>query len=280
MTKQQLTYAFIGAGNMSGAIIGGMVQQGFSPEQIIAVNRSADKQQILKDKYNVIVDCSGVEAVNKADIIVFGVKPQMMSQVLTDLVDNGASFENKLVISVAAGIKCETYIKILGNVRLVRCMPNTPSLVGKGISGLYMGTDTHSVDGKIIAKDRQIATNMFSAVGEAIWLEQEPEIDTFTAICGSGPAYFFLFMEAMAAKAKEMGYSDEVAQVMVQQTALGAAKMATMSEESFTTLRKNVTSPGGSTERALEVFNDNNLPDIVAEALQAAAIRAHELGNS
>ncbi|GAB2994480.1 pyrroline-5-carboxylate reductase [Psychrosphaera aestuarii] len=272
-----ITYAFIGAGNMSGAIIGGMVNSGVSPSQIIATNRTEQKQQALKAKFGIKTELNNQQAIQQADVIILGVKPQMMADVLSDLVEGGADFSGKLVITVAAGLLVKRYTDIIGNVRFVRCMPNTPSLVGHGVSGLYLGSDVNKYNASIREQDKQIATELFEHVGAAVWLKSEAEIDQLAAVSGSGPAYFFAFMEAMANKAKAFGFSDDVANIMVQETAIGAAKMTFNKDKSFAELRENVTSPGGSTAAALHVFNDKKLQAIVDEALDAAVTRAQEM---
>ncbi len=278
MTQQNnLTYAFIGAGNMSGAIIGGMVQSGVNPQHIIATNRTAEKQAKLKEKFGIVTELGNLEAIAKADVVILGVKPQMMADVLTTLVSEGADFKDKLVVTVAAGLLVKRYTDIIGNVRFIRCMPNTPSLVGHGISGLYTGTDSSEFDQSVIDADTQTATALFEHVGSVVWLPKESDIDQLAAVSGSGPAYFFAFMEAMANKAKDFGFSEEVANLMVQQTAIGSAKMTFDKENSFAQLRKNVTSPGGSTAAALNVFNEKQLQAIVDEALDAAVTRAQEM---
>ena len=278
MTQNNNTsYAFIGAGNMSGAIIGGMVNSGVEPSRIIATNRTKEKQQALKAKFGIITDLDNQEAIKQADVVILGVKPQMMADVLTDLVANGADFSDKLVVTVAAGLLVKRYTDIIGDVRFVRCMPNTPSLVGHGVSGLYVGSSQARFDKSVIEQDIQITTELFSHVGATVWLKSESEIDQLAAVSGSGPAYFFAFMEAMANKAKEFGFSEDVANIMVQETAIGAAKMTFNKDKSFAELRENVTSPGGSTAAALNVFNNNNLQATVNEALDAAVTRAQEM---
>lgn len=278
MTQEnKLTYAFIGAGNMSGAIIGGMVQSGVNPQHIIATNRTAEKQAKLKAKFGIVTDLGNLEAIAQADVVILGVKPQMMADVLTQLVQDGADFSDKLVVTVAAGLLVQRYTDIIGNVRFIRCMPNTPSLVGHGISGLYTGTDHEKYEQSVIEADKKTATDLFEHVGNVVWLQKESDIDQLAAVSGSGPAYFFAFMEAMANKAKAFGFSEEVANLMVQQTAIGAAKMTFDKENSFAQLRQNVTSPGGSTAAALNVFNEKQLQAIVDEALDAAVTRAQEM---
>lgn len=262
---------------MSGAIIGGMVNSGVNPESIIATNRTAEKQAKLKAKFGIVTELDNLQAIKKADVVILGVKPQMMADVLSNLIENGADFSNKLVVTVAAGLLVKRYTDIIGNVRFIRCMPNTPSLVGHGISGLYVGTDINAFDSEVIENDKNTATDLFEHVGNVVWLDKESDIDQLAAVSGSGPAYFFAFMEAMANKAKEFGFSEEIANLMVQETAMGAAKMTYDKENSFAQLRKNVTSPGGSTAAALNVFSQNKLQDTVNEALDAAVTRAQEM---
>lgn len=273
----ELTFAFIGAGNMSGAILGGMVNNGVSPQNIIATNRSAEKQQALKQKYGIVTELDNLQAIAKAEVVVLGVKPQMMKQLLQDLIEQGANFSNKLIITVAAGLKVESYSEILGAVRIVRAMPNTPSLVGLGVAGLFSGTDTNVFEQQTIEQDKQVAEAIFAQVGEAVWLQQESGIDDISAVSGSGPAYFFLFMEHLAAKAEQLGFTSEQAKMMVMQTALGSATMAQHSPESFEQLRLNVTSPGGSTAEAIKHFQQQDFEQITFDALDAAINRAQAM---
>ena len=273
----ELTFAFIGAGNMSGAILGGMVNNGVSPKNIIATNRSVEKQQALKQKYGIVTELDNLQAIAKAKVIVLGVKPQMMKQLLQDLIAQGADFTDKLIITVAAGLKVESYSEILGSIRIVRAMPNTPSLVGLGVAGLFSGTDTNAFEQQVIEQDKQVAEAIFAQVGEAVWLQQESGIDDISAVSGSGPAYFFLFMEHLAAKAEQLGFSPEQAKMMVMQTALGSATMAQDSTESFEQLRLNVTSPGGSTAEAIKHFQQQDFEQITFDALDAAINRAQAM---
>jgi pyrroline-5-carboxylate reductase len=275
--NKQLTYAFIGAGNMSGAILGGMVNSGINPDNIIATNRTVEKQQALKQKFGIKTDLDNKSAITQAEVIILGVKPQMMLAMLADLVQQGIDFSQKLIITVAAGLTVNRYTDIIGNVRIIRCMPNTPSLVGLGVSGLFCGTDEGSFSADVIQQDKEVTSTMFDAVGKTVWLEQESQIDDIAAVSGSGPAYFFLFMQHMADKAVQLGFDQDTANTIVLQTALGSAEMAAQSPDSFEQLRVNVTSPGGSTAEAIRTFNENNLDDIVASALDAAVSRAKEM---
>ena len=282
MTDNKTTYAFIGAGNMSGAILGGMVNSGINPDNIIATNRTEEKQQALHQKFGIKTDLNNKSAIEQADVIILGVKPQMMLAMLTDLIEQGVDFSKKLVITVAAGLTVNRYTDIIGNVRIIRCMPNTPSLVGLGVSGLFCGTDVNEFSADVIAEDKNITSIMFDAVGKTVWLDEESQIDSIAAVSGSGPAYFFLFMQHMADKAVQLGFDQETANSIVLQTALGSAEMAAQShassdQESFEQLRVNVTSPGGSTAEAIRTFNEHKLDKTVASALDAAVFRAQEM---
>lgn len=272
-----LVFSFIGAGNMSGAILGGMVKSGVNANNIIATNRSKEKQQALQQQFGVVTHLSNIEAIEKADVVILGVKPQMMKTLLQQLIEQGADFSNKLVITVAAGLQVETYTDIIGSVRFIRSMPNTPSLVGLGVAGLYSGTDQVKYKAEVIANDKLIAEAIFNLVGESVWLEQESGIDDISAVSGSGPAYFFLFMEQMAKKAEQLGFSPEQSKMMVMQTALGAATMSQHSTESFEQLRLNVTSPGGSTAEAIKHFQQQDIQQTTFDALDAAINRAREM---
>jgi len=274
---EQLTIAFIGAGNMSGAILGGMVNSGIPASNIIATNRSAEKQEKLKTQFGVVTELSNLDAINKADVVVLGVKPQMMKELLQQLVEQGADFSNKLVITVAAGLQVKSYTDIIGSARIVRVMPNTPSLVGLGVAGLYQGSNTNDFSADVLLQDKQITESIFKLVGEVVWLEAESGIDDISAVSGSGPAYFFLFMEHMAKKAESLGFTPEQAKMMVMQTALGSATMAQNSTESFEQLRLNVTSPGGSTAEAIKHFQQQDLEQTTFDALDAAIHRAQQM---
>ena len=262
---------------MSGAILAGMIQNGVAPTQIIATNRSAEKQSKLHHDYGVTTELDNARAIEKADVVILGVKPQMMMDLLAELTETGVSFKDKLVITVAAGLLSQSYKNILGEVRFIRCMPNTPSMIGLGMSGLFNASDVSVFSAQQIKQDNLITETLFAAIGKSIWLEQESQIDEVAAISGSGPAYFFLFMETMINKAREFGFSEAEAKDMVLQTANGAAQMAYNSELDVKQLRKNVTSPGGSTASAIEVFEQKNLQNTVDLALDAAVQRAKEL---
>ena len=262
--------AFIGAGNMAKAIITGLINAGYAKENIIAVNRSFDKNAALAQEFAIQTSLNATEAVKAADILVLGVKPQNMAELLASL--QHLDWSEKLVISLAAGITTTRLQQMANNrLKLIRVMPNTPSLIGEGMAGLYANND-------ISQSEKDIAEYLLGAVGNICWLESENEINGIIAVAGSAPAYFFLFMEAMQQQAQKQGFSEQQARILVQQTAIGAAKLAeAKSDISFTELREQVTSKGGTTAEAIKVFEQANLSTIVATAMQAAVQRAEEM---
>jgi pyrroline-5-carboxylate reductase len=267
--SQSPVIAFIGAGNMARAIIGGLLENGFAPSAIWASEPDAERLQDLAERgLNVTSDNSA--AVAAADIVVLAVKPQVMKSVATDL---AAAVQSRrpLVVSIAAGISLEALERWLGGaVALVRCMPNTPSLVQTGASGLFANS-------RVSDEQRQQASAVLEAVGIALWVQSEAELDAVTAISGSGPAYYFLLMEAMTAAGVKLGLSEETARGLTLQTALGAARMACSSDVDPAELRRRVTSPNGTTERAINTFQAEGFEALVENALTACRDRSVEL---
>lgn len=266
------TVAFIGAGNMAQCIIGGMIQQGYPAENIIAANRNAEKLKVLKDQYKIETTTDNIEAVTKADVIVLAVKPQMMAEVCQQLVEQAPECQEKLFISVAAGISVERFEQLLGQVRIIRAMPNTPALVGLGVTGLFPS--------RCSVYEQSFTEKLFAGTGKTVWLEKEQDINAIIAVTGSAPAYFFYFMQAMQQVAQELGFDETQAKAMVAQTALGAATMANQSELSFEALRAQVTSKGGTTHEAIETFKQTNLESMVKDAMYAAIRRAEEMAKT
>ncbi len=262
--------AFIGAGNMVRSIVAGLVASGYPAHKITATAPSETRRQPLEADYGIKTTSDNYTAAQNADVIVLSVKPQMMADVCKPL--QAINFENKLVISIAAGISAKRLNEMLDSqLNLVRVMPNTPSLLGKGMSGLY-------ADQKVNEQDKNFASQLMQAVGEVCWVEQESGINNIIAAAGSAPAYFFLFMEAMQAEAIKQGFDADTARKLVQQSALGAAEMVVANPSTeLSTLREQVTSKGGTTAEALRTFNENQLSDIVAKAMQAAVSRAEEM---
>ncbi|MGF1727834.1 pyrroline-5-carboxylate reductase [Photobacterium nomapromontoriensis] len=267
---EQRTIAFIGAGNMARSIIAGLVASGYAPDKITATAPSPARREPLARDYGIHTTDDNLQAASTADVIVLAVKPQLMAKVCHQL--QILDFSGKLVISIAAGINAARLNEMLATkLNLVRVMPNTPSLIGKGMSGLYAGVDLN-------INDRRFAENLMQAVGEVCWVEQEAGINGIIAAAGSAPAYFFLFMEAMQAEAIQQGFSEEQARQLIQQSALGAAEMVVANPNTaLSTLREQVTSKGGTTAEAIRTFNDHQLSDTVAKAMRAAVTRAQEM---
>ena len=261
--------AFIGAGNMAASLIGGLRAQGVDAADIRASDPGADTRARISAEHGITVVADNAEAIEGADVIVLAVKPQMMKNVCQAL--SPSLKPGQLIVSVAAGITCASLNQWLGEQQpVVRCMPNTPALLRKGVSGLY-ATD------KVTDTQRQQAEQLLSAVGIALWLEQEQQLDAVTAVSGSGPAYFFLLIEAMTAAGVKLGLPENVARQLTEQTALGAALMSTGSDVDAAELRRRVTSPAGTTEAAIKAFQAGGFERLVETALTAAAHRSAEL---
>lgn len=266
------TIGFIGAGNMANSLIRGLLAKGTPAGSIWAADIDDSKLQRLEQECG-IRPASSAEIAANADVILLAVKPQFMMDVCETL---AASLGDRspLLISIAAGITNSHLQKWLGRpCAVVRCMPNTPALVGKGASGLYASPEV-SESQKLLAED------IISAVGFSAWVNEETDIDIVTAVSGSGPAYFFLFMEAMQNAAKEMGLSEELARDLTYHTAAGAAELALQSEDDTAELRRKVTSPGGTTEQAIRQFEEGGLRELVGKALLSARERSVELAEA
>lgn len=262
--------AFIGAGNMNRAIIIGLINSGFAPANVIVSNPSPEKRESLAKELGILQTADNIEAANFADIIVLGVKPYLITDVCQNL-SASIELDNKCFISVAAGTTIEQMQTALGNNRpVIRVMPNTPSQLGLGVSGIYASA-------QVSQEQKGVATQIMESVGIVKWLDNESDIDHIIAVSGSGPAYFFLFMESMAAEALRLGFTEQESRELVQQTALGAAQMVVNSNDSIATLRENVTSKGGTTQAALKAFTDGGLPQLVSKAMQTAIKRAKEM---
>lgn len=270
--QHKRTLAFIGAGNMSRSIIAGLIQAGYPAGRIIAANPSRPKLDELADQFGIRITQNNAEAAREADVIVLAVKPQLMAAMLEALVAELGSLAGKLLISIAAGIKVERLQEMAGgHSRIIRTMPNTPSLLGLGMTGLYAPSGIEQAD-------RDFAEQMMQAVGKTLWVAQESGINGVIAAAGSAPAYFFLFMQGIAEEAEAMGFSPEQARLLVQQTALGAAAMVEQNPElSLQALREQVTSKGGTTAEAVKTFQEQGLKPLTSRAMQAAVTRAGEM---
>lgn len=262
--------AIIGAGNMGSSLIGGLIQHGHSPNNLIATDQSHERLAELATTFNIRTATDNQTAAEIADVIIFAIKPQVFSAVATPLCKT-VQHKKPLIISIAAGVRESSIQKWLGGeLAIVRAMPNTPALIGCGATGMFANK-------QVSMEQLELAKSILEAVGIVVTVDSESLIDTVTAVSGSGPAYFFLVMEAMQHAAEELGLPKEVAKQLTLQTGLGAARMAIESKDSLQQLRKNVTSPGGTTEKALSVLEQNNLRDIFKQALHAAKIRSEEL---
>jgi pyrroline-5-carboxylate reductase len=271
--QNEATLAFIGAGNMACAIIGGLLKQGYPAEKIIATARSAESQQRAKALGLTQVHADNRAAVSTADVVILAVKPQMMRDVIggfADLLRSG-----QLFISVAAGLETTTLAGWLNpqhnfTPAIVRCMPNTPALVGLGASGLFANPQVHDTQ-------KALCAYLFNAVGISVWVDDENLMDAVTAVSGSGPAYVFMVLEAMQNAAGQLGLPADIARQLSLQTVLGAATLATQSNDAPAELRRKVTSPGGTTERAINTFEQGQLRELFVSAMTAARDRGAEL---
>lgn len=262
--------AFIGTGNMAFAIIQGLLKSGYPASQMIACNKSNLARREALQAVGIATHFANREAVENADVIVLAVKPQMMADVCAEFAD--VDFSNKWVISVAAGVSVARLKALLPTAKtIIRTMPNTPALVGEGLTGLF-------AEKSVNPTACTFAENLMQAVGKTVWVAEERQINDIIAVTGSSPAYFFRFMEAMQQTAEKLGFSAEQARFLVQQAALGSAKLVEANPQTpLSTLRENVTSKGGTTEKALAVFNENQLDKIVENAMRAAILRAEEM---
>lgn len=262
--------AFVGAGNMASSIIGGLVESGHAPGRISAADPFADSLKRLQEIAPVSIGSDNAEAVANADVIILAVKPQVMAEA-TDSIAAAVQANGAVVISIAAGVTIASMQARLGpQAAIVRCMPNTPALIGCGASGLFANDN-------VSAQQREYTDAILGAVGLTRWVDTEQALDAVTALSGSGPAYFFLFMEAMIDAGCALGLDRETATTLAMQTGMGASRMAMESDVDLVELRRRVTSPAGTTERAVQSFEDNGLREVVTTAMHAAADRAAEM---
>ena len=266
------TIAFVGAGNMARSLIGGLIADGYPAQLIQATDPAAEQRQRLQERFGIPVTADNRAAVAAADIVVLAVKPQVMREVATSLADV-VQQRRPLVVSIAAGIREPALDRWLGGgAAVVRCMPNTPALVQAGATGLYANS-------RVSAEQREAAETVMRAVGVTVWVDDEALLDSVTGLSGSGPAYFFLVIEALENAGVELGLSREQARLLTLQTAFGAARMALESDQDPASLRRQVTSPGGTTERAIGILQDGGLEALFSKAVAGARQRCQELSN-
>lgn len=264
--------AIIGAGNMGSSLIGGLIKTGHPSKKIWATAASEETLTILRENFKINTTTDNLKAVQAAEVIIFAVKPQAFGKIAAEI-SEVLQTHHPLIISIAAGVPTITIQKWLGGkVAVVRCMPNTPALINCGATALFASS-------LVTSEQRNIAESILRAVGVVVWLSDEKWMDIVTALSGSGPAYFFHMMEALQMAAEELGLPTETARLLTLQTALGAARMAIESGKPIAELRKNVTSPGGTTEKALSVLEENNIRGLYKMALHAAKRRSEELAS-
>lgn len=263
------TTGFIGGGNMAGSLIGGMLQAGFSAEKILLAEPDRERCKQLETKFAIRTTQNNTDTL-QCETVILAVKPQIMHQVCTQLAP-GISPCAPLFISIAAGLLSNTINQWLGGgYAIVRCMPNTPALLRCGATALFANEEVSTTQ-------KQQAEKILQAVGITVWVDLEQQINAVTALSGSGPAYFFLMMEAMQDAGEKLGLDKDTALKLVLQTALGAARMAKEKNGSPATLREQVTSKGGTTEQAIASFENNGFRQIIFQALQAANDRSISL---
>ena len=260
--------AFIGGGNMASAIIGGLIRQGLPATQVMVVEPFEATRVLLKSQHGVQAHPTPGPFLADADLIVWAVKPQSFREAAAPV----APFAGRaLQLSVMAGIRAADIAAASGSARIVRCMPNTPALVGRGMTGLF--------DAAGAAADRQLAETVIRTTGDVLWVEREELLDAVTALSGSGPAYVFYFLEAMQQAGVELGLTPEQARALAVGTFAGGAHLAAQSAEPLATLRERVTSKGGTTHAALTALEQAGVKAAFVKAMHAACVRAAELGD-
>jgi pyrroline-5-carboxylate reductase len=260
--------AFIGGGNMASAIIGGLIKQGHPATSIEVVEPYAEARQALKDKFGITAHELAGDFLHGAHLVVWATKPQTFKDATLPA---RTHVGGALHLSVAAGIPSDSIARWLGSERIVRSMPNTPALVGLGMTGLY-------ARGGVSAADRALIESVTATMGESLWVEREEQLNAVTALSGSGPAYVFYFLEAMTQAGTEMGLSAEQAYKLAVETFRGASALAKASSEPPEVLRQRVTSKGGTTYAAITSMDQSQVKALFGQALHAAERRARELG--
>jgi pyrroline-5-carboxylate reductase len=260
--------AFIGGGNMASAILGGLVRGGTPPEAFIVVEPHEPQRARLRSEWGIEALAHADDTLAQASLAVWAVKPQLFGEASAACAGRLAG---ALQLSIMAGVRCAAIAQASGSVRVVRAMPNTPALIGRGISGLYA---TPSVN----PSERLRVEQVLAPTGTSIWVAQEADLDAVTALSGSGPAYVFYFIEAMVKAGTEMGLDASTARRLAQETFAGAAALAMQSDEEPSTLRERVTSKGGTTHAALVALEAQGVKPAFVRALHAARQRAEELG--
>lgn len=266
-----MNIALIGGGNMGEAMLAAVLERGLSTPEAVGVGEvREERRQHLKNSYGVAVTASNREAATSKDVIILAVKPQNLAEVMAEL--NGCLEPTQLVLSIIAGASVNSLCQGLSHNLIVRAMPNTPAQVGAGISAW-------TATAGVTEEQKGWARAILGAMGKEIYFDDEKYLDMATAVSGSGPAYFFLLAESLIDAAVHIGLPHKEAEELVSQTMLGSAHLVQKSGKKFAKLRRNVTSPGGTTAQALQVFEEGGFSDLVKEAVRAAYKRAEELGS-
>lgn len=271
MTIQALQFSFIGGGNMASALIGGLLHAGVPHTALNVIERNPQTREALLQQFSIQSSASPNQQLSHCDVIILAVKPQQFHAMSVQL---QPYIQQQLLFSVAAGIRLDTMqMWFNDHKRIVRAMPNTPTLIGAGMTGL-VATSTLS------AEDRDIATQIAQAVGDSLWVKDDAQIDALTALSGSGPAYVFYLIEAMQAAGIALGLNATQSKRLITSTLIGAAQLAQQSDETPEQLRQRVTSPGGTTFEALHVLETHQVKEVFQKALAAAAARSAEIGET
>ncbi len=265
----QQPLAFIGGGNMASAIIGGLIQQGLPASAIEVVEPFEPARAALRQRFGIEAQAAAGPALARAQLVVWAVKPQTFKEAAAEV---RTHIGNALHLSVAAGIRSDSIAGWLGTERVVRSMPNTPALVGQGMTALFARA-------AVTGADRARVEQVIRPTGESLWVQDEPQLDAVTALSGSGPAYVFLFLEAMIEAGTQMGLASDQAKQLAIATFAGSARLARDSEEPPAVLRERVTSKGGTTYAALTSMQADQVPQAFIKAMHAACARAKELGD-
>ncbi|WJF89791.1 pyrroline-5-carboxylate reductase [Paraburkholderia bonniea] len=262
--------AFIGSGNMAAALIGGLIKRGVAPASLYAIDPNTEARQRCAEQFGIETAAQAGPALASFDAIVLAVKPQIVKNVAAGLAAHLSA--SQLVISIVAGIRADDLSRWLnGHARVVRTMPNTPALIGMGITGLAATAGVEEAG-------RELASQVLGAVGQTVWVKDEAQIDAVTAISGSGPAYVFYFIEALQEAARQLGLDDAQGRALAVATFTGAAQLAAQSDEPASVLRERVTSKGGTTAAALNAFDAQGVKDAIVRGALAADARAKEMG--
>ena len=268
--SEHTNIGFIGGGNMARSRIGGLIPETLTAKQVFVFEPNPSQAEQLQSDFSINLAQDNQQLIESCDVIVLAVKPQVLKQVLQPLAETLRQHK-PLIVSIVAGIEAHSIENWLEDAfAIVRVMPNTPALVGAGASGLFANT-------QVTPTQRQIAQALLNAVGYSVWVNSEEDIDSVTALSGSGPAYFMLFMQSLINAAIDAGLDPESAKNLAIETAAGAAALVKASDQPLDTLIKNVTSPGGTTEQAMLSFKQSNLTGVVADAFTAAKERSEEL---